>query len=128
METYEQCAFKGFSRTLDERYNYNPKKSCSMTSIEILKSNTILVRCTWVSSHEYVTVCCLFAIFLDTCETCSTQVKCWSIILYAPINLDNVTCTISNQDPRSSGNWFDKWGSWILFFISVFKPGSSNLV
>jgi len=30
---YQHCAmyaFEGFSRTLDERYNYNPKKCCSM--------------------------------------------------------------------------------------------------
>jgi len=27
---YAQCAFEGFSRTLDEMYNYNPKKCCSM--------------------------------------------------------------------------------------------------
>jgi len=55
MEAHEQCTvhaferfstFERFSRTLKERYNYNPKKFCSMTDMEIFKSNTILVRCT----------------------------------------------------------------------------------
>jgi len=49
MEAYEQCAMRAFEEfvsTLDERYNYNPKKCCNMTSKEILKSNKILVRCT----------------------------------------------------------------------------------
>src|SRR6218665_2528975 len=36
-----------------------------------------------------------FAIFLDMCEICSTQDKCWSIHVYTPKNFDDVTCIIS---------------------------------
>src|SRR6218665_2821946 len=71
-----------------------------MTSKEILKSNTILVRCTWVglSSDEYVTVSRTL-IFLQFSLICvkymHAQPRSNAFLYNTPRNFDDVTCIIS---------------------------------